>query len=78
MKDIGGLGTIDIERQNKPPTVKIDGDAVRTVALGAPLALDATVIDDGIPEPKAAARSNTCQLQCMGPSCSLVRVSRYW
>jgi len=66
MKDIGGLGTIDIERQNKPPTVKIDGDAVRTVPLGAPLALDATVIDDGIPEPKAAARSTPVNYNAWG------------
>ena len=55
MKDIGGLGVKEIERQNKPPTVRIENSPRRTVNVGKPLVLTATATDDGIPEPKAAA-----------------------
>ena len=55
MKDIGGLGVKEIERQNRPPTVSIEGSMHRTVAVGEPLNLTAVASDDGVPEPKAAA-----------------------
>ena len=55
MKDIGGLGVKEIERQNRPPILTIEGDAHRTVSVGSPLTLSAVATDDGIPEPKPAA-----------------------
>src|SRR5439155_2621568 len=36
----------------KPPVVKIEGDARRTVFLGQPLTLTALATDDGIPRPR--------------------------
>ena len=55
MKDMGGLGTKDIERLNKPPKVRIEGSTTHTVRVGEPLSLAAVASDDGIPEPKPAA-----------------------
>ena len=55
MKDLGGLGVKEIERQNRPPDVRIEGETTRTVQAGEPLTLTAVVTDDGVPEPKAAA-----------------------
>jgi hypothetical protein len=55
MKDIGGLGVKEIERQNRAPEVHVEGAAERTVGLGQPLALTAVARDDGVPEPKPAA-----------------------
>lgn len=55
MKDLGGLGVKEIERRNRPPEVRIEGNARRTVGVGEPLNLTAVASDDGIPEPKAAA-----------------------
>jgi hypothetical protein len=37
-------------RSNKPPVVKLEGAASRTVKVGQPLTLVATVTDDGIPK----------------------------
>ena len=54
MMDTGGLGVTELEQRNQPPTVAVDGDARRTVAVGEPLDLSAVARDDGIPEPKAA------------------------
>jgi hypothetical protein len=52
MKDVGALGARKIERENKAPTVRIEGAAQRTARTGEPLALTALVSDDGIPSPK--------------------------
>lgn len=47
-----GAGTSSPEsRANIPPVVAIQGDEIRTVAVGEPLALDTLVTDDGLPEP---------------------------
>jgi hypothetical protein len=46
-----GAGTSSPEvRSNKPPEIKLDGVAKRTVKVGEPLALTAWVTDDGIPK----------------------------
>jgi hypothetical protein len=37
-------------RANQPPTVRIEGPAKRTVSVGEPLTLVATIADDGIPK----------------------------
>ncbi|MDR1990644.1 MAG: hypothetical protein LBQ09_10500, partial [Acidobacteriaceae bacterium] len=56
-------------RSNKPPTVKLDGAATRTVKVGQPLTLVATVTDDGIPKSlsrdEAIAR-NTARARALG------------
>ena len=45
-----GAGTSDPEiRGNKPPGLKIDGDRMLRARVGEPLALTATVADDGVP-----------------------------
>ncbi len=47
-----GAGTSSPEsRANIPPVVEIQGDDIRTVAVGEPLVLDTLVTDDGLPEP---------------------------
>ena len=47
-----GAGTSSPEsRANVPPVVAIQGDDIRTVAVGEPLVLDTLVTDDGLPEP---------------------------
>jgi hypothetical protein len=46
-----GAGTSSPEvRSNKPPEIKLEGVARRTVKVGEPLALTAWVTDDGIPK----------------------------
>jgi hypothetical protein len=40
-------------RANKPPTVEVVGDGVRTVRVGQPLTLYAQVKDDGVPKVRA-------------------------
>lgn len=46
-----GAGTSNPEvRANQPPVVNVDGDKTRTVKVGQPLTLSATVTDDGIPK----------------------------
>ena len=55
MKDLGGLGVKDIERRNRAPEVRVEGGMDRTVGVGEQLHLTAVAMDDGIPEPKAAA-----------------------
>jgi len=52
MKDVGALGARKIERENKAPTVRIEGATQRTASVGEPLPLTALVSDDGIPSPK--------------------------
>jgi len=52
MRDTGFFGQHGKERENKPPVVKIEGDARRTVFLGQPLTLTALATDDGIPRPR--------------------------
>ena len=52
MKDVGALGARKIERENKAPTVRIEGATQRTARVGEPLPLTALVSDDGIPSPK--------------------------
>jgi hypothetical protein len=56
MKDIGALGTQKIERQNKAPIVRVEGDAQRTAKVGEPLVLTAFASDDGIPTPRAVPK----------------------
>jgi hypothetical protein len=50
-----GAGTSSPEvRSNKPPVVKREGPATRTVRAGEPLSLVALVTDDGIPKRRGA------------------------
>ena len=47
-----GAGTSSPEsRANVPPVVTVQGDNIRTVAVGEPVVLDTLVTDDGLPEP---------------------------
>lgn len=47
-----GAGTSSPEsRANTPPAIEIIGDDIRNVQAGMPLAIQARVIDDGIPRP---------------------------
>ncbi len=47
-----GAGTSSPEsRANTPPVVTVQGDAIRTVRVGQPLALRTSVVDDGLPTP---------------------------
>jgi hypothetical protein len=49
-----GAGTSSPEvRSNKPPVVKIEGDAKRTARVGQPISVVALVTDDGIPKRRA-------------------------
>ena len=66
MKDIGGLGVKEVERRNKAPKVKVEGDLHRTVRVGEPLTLTAIASDDGIPEPKPAARRTPVNYNAWG------------
>jgi hypothetical protein len=56
MKDIGALGTKKIERQNKAPIVKVEGDTQRIATVGEPLLLTAFASDDGIPTARAVPK----------------------
>lgn len=47
-----GAGTSSPEsRANIPPVVAVQGDDIRTVRVGQPLALRTSVVDDGLPTP---------------------------
>ena len=52
MKDVGALGARKIERENKAPTVRVEGATQRTARVGEPVAMIALAADDGIPSPK--------------------------
>ena len=52
MKDVGALGARKIERENQPPSVRVNGETRRTAKVGEPLAVVAVASDDGIPSPK--------------------------
>jgi hypothetical protein len=52
MKDVGALGTRPIERQNKAPSVQIEGTKQRTARVGEPFRLTAIAHDDGVPGPR--------------------------
>lgn len=52
MKDVGALGTRKIERDNKAPSVRVEGATNRTVKIGERLTLTAFASDDGVPGPK--------------------------
>ena len=55
MSETGALGagvSSPEIRANKPPTVEVVGDAVRTAKVGEPLTLSALVKDDGVPKPR--------------------------
>ena len=56
MLDVGNFGRDPegLELLNEPPMVELDGPTERRVAVGEPLALNASASDDGMPEPKAA------------------------
>jgi hypothetical protein len=48
-----GAGTSSPEsRSNTPPMVTVQGDSIRTVAVGQPLTLVTHVADDGLPKPR--------------------------
>lgn len=55
MKDVGALGARKIERENKAPSVRVEGSMQRTAKAGEPVALVAVASDDGIPQAKAVA-----------------------
>jgi hypothetical protein len=51
-----GAGTSSPEiRGNKRPVIKIEGDKKRTVKVGEPLPLVASVTDDGVPKPRTTS-----------------------
>lgn len=51
-----GAGTSDDEvRNNVPPVIEVEGPLERTVAVGEPLELLATVTDDGVPTRRGTA-----------------------
>src|SRR5207253_10298993 len=52
-----GGGTPPETDRNKPPVVKLDGDAQRLVRVGEPLSLNGLVTDDGLLKWKPAPRS---------------------
>ena len=54
MLTVGFFGRLGAYAANKPPTLRIEGDARRTVVIGEPLRLVAYAADDGIPRPKPA------------------------
>ena len=57
------------------PTAKIEGGAQRTVAVGAPLTLDAFVVDDGRPSNKPSQSGSNARVE--GPlSQAIVRLDR--
>lgn len=52
-----GAGTSSPEsRANIKPQIALQGDDIRTVRVGEPLALTTEVLDDGVPEPSRASR----------------------
>jgi len=53
----GAAGTTPELPDNLAPTLTIEGEATRTVAVGEPLTLSATVTDDGKPRGRALARA---------------------
>ena len=63
MLDVGNFGRDPEGREmlNDPPSVTLDAAAEHTVAVGEPLALNASASDDGMPEPKAAPRGRPGQ-----------------
>ena len=57
-----GAGTSSPEvRANKPPVLKLEGAATRTVKVGQPLALTAILTDDGIPKLRSVGGDRTAQ-----------------
>ena len=55
-----GAGTSSPEvRSNKPPVVKLEGGTHRSVKVGQPLSLVASVIDDGIPKQRSIGLDQT-------------------
>jgi hypothetical protein len=54
MRDTGFFGQHGKDRENKPPTVRIEGEPHRMGKVGEPIMLVAVAHDDGIPPPKAA------------------------
>ena len=56
MLDVGNFGRDPegLELLNEAPVVELDGPTRHSIAVGAPLALNAAARDDGMPEPKAA------------------------
>ena len=55
-----GAGTSSPEvRSNKPPVVKLEGGTHRSVKVGEPLSLVASVIDDGIPKQRSIGLDQT-------------------
>jgi hypothetical protein len=53
MKDVGALGAKKVERENRAPSVRIEGATNRTATVGKALGLTAIAADDGIPSPRA-------------------------
>ena len=52
-----GAGTSDPTiRANRPPTLAVEGESVRTVRVGEPLTLVAAATDDGVPESRRRRR----------------------
>ena len=66
MSETGALGAGSSDermRSNEPPVISVEGGLERTVGVGEPLTLVATVIDDGIP-----SRSNTQGIRAGDPT----------
>jgi hypothetical protein len=51
MMNLSSFGQRGNEGDNQPPVVRVEGEARRTVKVGKPLTLAATITDDGMPTP---------------------------
>ena len=55
MMNNSGFGQRGNEGDNRPPVVKVEGEARRSVKVGVPVALTAGITDDGMPTPPDAS-----------------------
>jgi hypothetical protein len=69
----GGPG--ELGEQDDPPTARLEGSSQRTVTVGAPLTLDAYVIDDGRPSARPSQSGSNPRVE--GPlSQAVVKLDR--
>ncbi|HZT78313.1 MAG TPA: hypothetical protein VFA27_16785 [Vicinamibacterales bacterium] len=57
----GGPG--ELGEPDDPPTIRVEGGATRTAAVGEPLALDAFVVDDGRPSNKPSQSGSNARVE---------------
>jgi len=69
----GGPG--ELGEPDDPPSIRLEGAAERTIAVGAPLSLDAFVVDDGRPSSRPSQSGSNPRVE--GPlSQAVVRLDR--